>query len=109
MECGGSKTFECEAKNIPLKWTIERLKDINISGPFLARDEAHKNLDGRITTNDSGHTTQIGISNLTISRFTVSDEGGIIKCVNENSKDNNIIGMANISICECVCCVNNAV
>ena len=107
MDCGGSETFECKEKDIPLEWTIKELKGIDIMGPFLARTEAHKNPDGRISTTDTGEKTQVGMSNLTISGFTVSDEGGIIECVNAN--DNSIIGMANISICECVCCVHNAV
>ena len=107
MDCGGSETFECKETNIPLKWTIEKLNNIDILGPFLARTEARKNPDGRISTTDTGEYTQKGMSNLTISGFTVSDEGGIIKCVNAN--DNSIIGMANITICECVCCVHNAV
>ena len=103
MNCGGSETFECKEKDIPLKWTITGLRDIDISGPFLARTEAHENSKGRISINDTGEKTRVGMSNLTISGFTVSDEGGIVKCV--NMKDNSIIGMAHISICECVCVV----
>ena len=107
MDCGGSETFICEKASTPLKWTIKGLIGIDIAGPFLARTEAHENSKGRISTNDTGERPQEGMSNLTISGFTVSDKGGIIECVNAN--ENSIIGMANITICECVCCVHNAV
>ena len=107
MECGGSKTFICEKARKPLKWNITGLRDINIPGLFLPRNVTIESGNDRITSNDSGQTTQEGISNLTISGFTVSDKGGIIKCF--NVEDDSIIGMANISICECVCCVHNAV
>ena len=107
MDCGGSKTFTCKAVGISLKWKINGLRGINISGPFLARNEALRHVGGRITTNDTGQNTQESVSSITISEFTISDKGGIIQCI--NTKDGKAIGMANISICECVCCVYNSV
>ena len=105
MDCGGSKTFTCEAAGISLKWKINGLRDINIAGPFLARNEARGHV--RITTSDTGENTQEDVSDITISGFTISDKGGIIQCI--NARNNKAIGMANISICECVCCVYNSV
>ena len=107
MACGGSKTFTCKADGISFQWTIDGLWGINISGPFLAQTEASEHQDGRITTGITGNETQIGVSDITISGFNVSDKGGIIQCI--NARNNKAIGMANISICECVCCVYNSV
>ena len=107
VDCGGSKTFTCKAGGIPLKWTIDGLRGINIVDPFLARKEACEYVCGRITTNATGHKTQEDVSFFTISGFTVSHKGGIIQCI--NADDHMTIGMATISICECVCCVHNTV
>ena len=102
MACGGQQTFTCKGpRGKSLKWTISGLQGINKPIPFLARREHIEHPKGRITTNDTGDGTQTKISVITILRFTESDVGGIIQCINVD--DNKIIGMATISMRECVC------
>ena len=50
----------------------------------------------RITSNDTGHNTQIGVSDITISGFSVSDNGGTIQCI--NLEDDSVQGVARISV-----------
>ena len=54
----------------------------------------------RITSNDTGDIAQIGVSNITISGFSRSDNGGTIKCI--NLKDGGVQGVARISVGEWV-------
>ena len=100
VECLNKRTFICQVKNeIPLGWNIAGLSGISIPGPFRARPAAVNN--SRITSNDTGGTSQFFVSNITISGFSISDNGGIIQCV--NMRNNNTRGMATISVGECVC------
>ena len=96
--CGNAQNFNCYAPGVAIGWNITGLSGINIPGPFLARNAAMDN--SRITTNDSGGILQIGMSNITISGFITSDNGGIIQCVNMNN--NCTIEMATISVSELV-------
>ena len=82
------------APRLPIVWKITGLRGINIPGPFLARFAAIDN--SKITSTDTGHDSQIGVSDITISGFSISDNGGIIQCVNMNN--NSTMGMAIISI-----------
>ena len=86
------------APRLPIVWNITGLRGINIPGPFLARYAALDN--SRIMSTDTGHGSQIGVSRITISGFSISDNGGIIQCVNMNN--NSTMGMATLSVCELV-------
>ena len=99
--CGGVQTFTCRPSDgrDPIGWNIAGLSGINIPGPFMARAVAMTN--SRITTNDTGGNSQTKVSDITISGFSTSDNGGIIQCVNMNN--NNTEGMATISVGEWVC------
>ena len=97
MDCGSTQTFTCRTPDhVPIGWNIAGLSGINIPGPFRARIAAIGN--SRLTSPDTGGNTQISPSVITISGFGVSDNGGIIQCVNMDN--NNTKGMANISVGE---------
>ena len=98
MNCGSAQNFTCKAPGVSIGWNIAGLSWINIPGPFLARPVA-LNIS-RITSTDSGGILQVGVSNIIISGFSTSDNGGIIQCVNMNN--NSTIGMATISVGELV-------
>ena len=101
VDCGSTLTFNCNAPGVSLGWNIAGLSGINIMGPFLARNVAMRN--SRITSTDTGGNSQVGVSEITISGLGISDNGGIIQCVNMN---NNItMGMATISVGEWAYCV----
>ena len=74
------------------------MSEISIPGPFRARVVAANN--PRITSNDTGDAMQIDVSVITISGFSVSDNGGTIQCVNMVNRRNQ--GMATISMSEWV-------
>ena len=101
VDCGSTQTFNCNAPGVSLGWNIAGLSGINIPGPFLARNAAMRN--SRITSTDTGSEVQVGVSVITISGFSASDNGGIIQCVNMNN--NKTKGVATISVGECVCWV----
>ena len=92
--CGGTQTFICEAPRKPLGWTITGLRGISIPGPFRPRVVAQTN--PRIASNDTGGDSQVGVSNITISGFSASDNGGTIQCINQ--EDGSVQGMATIFI-----------
>ena len=96
VDCGSTQVFICTAPGVSIGWTITGLSGIYIQGPFLARHAAISN--SRITSTDTGGDSQIGVSNLTISGFSTSDNGGTIQCVNRDS--NNTQGIATISVGE---------
>ena len=98
MDCGGGQTFTCRTP-VSIGWNIAGLSGINIPGPFLVRNAAMGN--SRINTNDTGNERQTVVSFITISGFSISDNGGIIQCV--NMENNNTKGMATISVGEWVC------
>ena len=98
VDCGRAQTFTCNAPGEPIKWTTSGLSGIS-RGPFLARNVAMRNL--RITSTDTGGGVQYSDSRITISRFSGSDNGGTIRCVNANN--NNVRGMARISVGEWLC------
>ena len=52
----------------------------------------------RITSTDNGHNSQTSESDITISGFSRSDNGGTIQCM--NAENNNVRGMASISVGE---------
>ena len=104
VECGGKQTFSCKRSRTPLKWIIIGLEGIDTMGPFLPRNVDLKY--PRLTTSDTGDGKQIGESNITIFGFNESDKGAIIQCIDAN--DNTPIGMANISIRECVCTIHGS-
>ena len=95
VDCGGTQTFTCRAPGEPIEWTTSGLSGIS-PGPFRARVEAMTN--SRITSPDTGGNSQVGVSSITISGFSKSDNGGTIKCINANN--NNVRGMASISVGE---------
>ena len=101
MDCGNAKGFTCNAPGVSIGWNIAGLSGINITGPFLARNVAMGN--SRITSTDTGSNIQVGVSDITISGFRISDNGGIIQCVNINN--NKTKGLATISVGEWVCWV----
>ena len=101
VDCGSEQTFTCRAPVEPIGWNIAGLSGINMPGPFRARVAARTN--NRIVSNDSGGNTQVGVSDITIFGFSISDNGGIIQCV--NMLTNSTRGMATISVGECVCWV----
>ena len=96
--CGNAQNFICMAPGVPIGWNIAGLSGINLPGPFLARNASIGN--SRITSTDNGAFLQIGVSDIIISEFIISDNGGIIQCVNMNN--NSTIGMATISVGELV-------
>ena len=98
MDCGSRQTFDCDAPGEPIEWTTSGLSGIS-RGPFRARPAAIDN--PRITSSDTGGDTQVGVSDITISGFSRSDNGGTIKCI--NAEDGNVRGMASISVGEWLC------
>ena len=94
--CGSGQTFTCRVPRKQLGWNITGLSGINIPGPFLARNVSQNN--PRISSNDTGRLTQTRVSVITISGFSISDNGGIIQCVNMRS--GKVRGMATISVGE---------
>ena len=103
VDCGSRQTFTCRAPGEPIGWNIAGLSGINMPGPFRARAADQTLTNNRIMSNDTGGNMQIGVSVITISRFRISDNGGIIQCVNMD--DNSTRGIATISVGECVCLV----
>ena len=101
VDCGRAKTFTCNAPRVSIGWNIAGLSGIDIQGTFLARDAAIGN--SRIMSTDTGGNKQIGVSVITITGFSRSDNGGNIQCVNRDNNSN--IGRATISVGECVCWV----
>ena len=95
MDCGSRQSFDCDAPGEPIEWTTSGLSGIS-RGPFRARVEARTN--SRITSPDTGDTSQVGESRITISGFSRSDNGGTIQCI--NAENNNVRGMASISVGE---------
>ena len=98
MDCGSTQTFACSIPDEPIEWTTSGLKGIS-RGPFKARIAAI--LNPRITSTDTGGDVQNSVSRITISGFNKSDNGGTIQCVNANN--NNVRGMASISVGEWLC------
>ena len=96
VDCGSAQNFTCIAPGVSIGWNIAGLSGINIPGPFLARNAAMDN--PRITSTDSGSNSQVGLSYIIISGFSISDNGGIIQCV--NMKSGKVRGMATISVGE---------
>ena len=103
VDCDSAQTFTCRAPGEPIGWNIAGLSGINMPGPFRAR--AVDQTNNRIMSNDTGPggNMQIGVSVITISGFSISDNGGIIQCFNMD--DNSTRGMATISVGEYVCLV----
>ena len=97
VDCGGTQTFTCRAPGVSIGWNIAGLSGISM-GPFRARPAARNN--PRITSNDTGGNSQVGVSVITISGFSISDNGGNIQCINMD--DNSVQGMATISVGEWV-------
>ena len=95
MDCGSAQTFTYREPGVSIEWTTSGLSMIG-RGPFRARNEAMTN--PRITSTDTGGGSQVGVSDITISGFSGSDNGGTIRCVNANN--NNVLGMASISVGE---------
>ena len=92
VDCDSTQTFICNSHyELAIGWNITGLSEINITGPFRARSAANS----RITSNDTGEYSQYGVSNITISGFNRSDNGGIIRCVN---MDNGSVQLGNASI-----------
>ena len=95
MDCGSSQRFHCTIPGEPIVWTTSGLSGIG-PGPFRARPAAIDN--PRITSTDTGDGTQESVSDITISGFSKSDNGGTIQCINAESK--NVQEMASISVGE---------
>ena len=101
VECGNAKSFICNAPYyVPIGWNITGLNGINVPGPFNARTEHLRDLHDRFSSNDTGGIRQTRVSVITISRFSLSDNGGIIQCVNMDN--NSTRGIAIISVGEAV-------
>ena len=100
VDCGSTKTFTCIVPGEPIKWTTSGLSGISL-GPFLARNEANRNIEDRFTSHDGGDTIQESESRITISGFNKSDNGGTIQCI--NADNSNVRGMASISVGEWLC------
>ena len=102
MACGSTQTFTCRPSNDrePIGWNITGLSGINKQGPFHARAEHLRDLTDRFSSNDTGGSSQTKVSVITISGFSLSDNGGIIQCV--NMVNNETRGMATISVGEWV-------
>ena len=92
--------FTCRVPGEPIKWTTNGLSGIS-RGPFLALNEANRNVQDRFWSSDTGGDTQIGVSAITIYEFSRSDDGGTIQCI--NAVDNSTRGMATISVGEWLC------
>ena len=103
MDCGSRQNFDCSVPGEPIEWTTSGLRGIS-RGPFRARNEAEGN--PRIESTDTGETSQGDMSDITISGFSRSDNGGTIQCVVANSS--NVRGIASISVGEwsCKICVS---
>ena len=99
VACGSTQIFTCRTPH-PIGWNIAGLTGINIPGPFNARTEHQRDLNDRFSSNDTGDI-QTGVSVITISGFSISDNGGIIQCV--DIRDNSTRGMATISVGEWIC------
>ena len=93
MDCGGWRTFNCAIPDKPIEWTTSGLRGIS-RGPFRARNAAWNY--SRLSSLDDGDDTQVGMSRITISRFSRSDNGGTIQCI--NAENNTVRGMASISV-----------
>ena len=92
LDCGSQQTFTCSVTGVAALWTISGLSGISvaqISGLGVA------NNNPRVTT-DTISTTPT--SNITITGFTTSDNGGTIQCINLD--DGSVQGMASISVGE---------
>ena len=98
MDCGSAQSFHCAIPRKPIEWTTSGLSGIS-QGPFLARNGAGTN--PRITSPDTGELVQVGVSRITISEFSRSDNGGTIQCI--NAENSNVRGMASISVGEWLC------
>ena len=98
VDCGSTQTFNCAIPRKPIEWTTSGLSGIS-QKPFRARVEAGRN--PRITSTDDGGDAQVGVSNITISGFSRSDNGGTIQCI--NARNSNVRGMARISVGEWLC------
>ena len=98
MDCGSRQTFDCRAPGEPIEWTTSGLSGIS-RGPFLARNAAKDN--PRIWSTDTGEASQTSVSDIIISGFSISDNGGTIQCV--NARNSNVRGMARISVGEWLC------
>ena len=98
VDCGSTQTFTCNAPGEPIKWTTSGLREIK-QEPFQARIEAIGN--NRVTSKDTGDGDQTSVSDITISEFSRSDNGGTIQCINANNS--NVRGMATISVGEWLC------
>ena len=98
VDCGSTQTFICNASGEPLQWTTSGLRGIS-RGPFLARTEAIYH--SRMKSPDTGGDTQVGMSRIVIFEFSISDNGGTIRCI--NAENNNVRGMASISVGEWLC------
>ena len=96
MDCGSQQTFTCNVTGIAALWTISGLSGISIirdNGLGVANHS-------RITTTDTDGATPS--STITITGFTTADNGGTIQCINLD--DNNVQGMASISVGESLAC-----
>ena len=98
MDCGGTQSFTCAIPGELIEWTTSGLRGIS-RGPFLARTEAIYH--SRMWSPDHGGDAQVGESRITISGFSISDNGGTIQCINANNS--NVRGMASISVGEWLC------
>ena len=94
VDCDRTQTFTCRAPGEPIGWNITGLSGINVPGPFNARNAAFAN--SRIMSNDTGESTQVTLSFITISGFSTADNAGIIQCVNLD--DGSVQEMATISV-----------
>ena len=99
MDCGSAKAFSCRTPD-RIGWNIAGLSGINIPGPFLARTEANRDFNDRFTSKDDGDDSQTMFSDISISGFSTSDNGGIIQCVNMDNNETR--GMATVSVGEWV-------
>ena len=109
VDCGNEQTFTCRPpdEREPIGWNIAGLSGINTPGPFMARAEANRVLNDRFSSTDQGGNSQTAMSVITISGFSISDNGGIIQCV--NIMTNSTRGMATISVGEWAYCVHKDV
>ena len=96
VQCGSRQIFTCRVPGKPLGWSINGLNGINIPGPFRPRFVFGTN--SRITTTDTGDKSQVSVTVITMSGFSISDNGGTVQCI--NMEDSRVLGMARISIGE---------
>ena len=91
LDCGSQQTFTCTVTGVAV-WTISGLSGISVtsnSGQLIANN-------ARITTNDTSGVVQSSI--ITITGFTIADNGGTIRCIDQ--ANSSVQGMASISIGE---------